>query len=249
VVFLILLWIILFAVSLSLLGFLLGTFLQSGQVASISSLDWAGYSVTSDAANFQPVVTGVSASWTVPVIDVSGGDSFSAAWIGIGGQLDRTLIQAGTEHDSINGQAVYSVWYEMLPADSVTIDTINVSPGDKISASINLVNPNTNEWFIQIYDLTNGQVFDQNVAYNSSMLSAEWIVERPTVSNQLSTLANFGNITFTEAIATVNNHQAGISRFPYSQFIMGNRQNIHLTSVSRIGADGSSFAVTYLPIS
>jgi hypothetical protein len=82
---------------------------------SLISLDWAGYSVASDLINPQPEVTSINASWTVPVINVSIGDSFCATWIGVGGQFDDTLIQVGTEQDSIDGQATYSAWYELLP--------------------------------------------------------------------------------------------------------------------------------------
>lgn len=182
----------------------------------------------------------------MPTVVASAGDTFSAAWIGIGGFLDRSLIQAGTEHDSINGQSTYSVWYEMLPNDSITINTINVSPGDVISASIRLLDSGTNEWSIQIFDVTNGQGFNQNFVYNSSRLSAEWIVERPTVNNRISALADFGSITFKDVIVTVNKSDGAISNFPFSQVVMNNQQNVQLASVSSISANGSSFTVAYL---
>jgi hypothetical protein len=229
-----------------LLQFLLATFLRTAQVSSIESLDWAGYTVTESASSPQQEVTGISASWTVPAVAASAGDTFSAVWVGVGGFIDKTLIQTGTEQDSINGQPVYSVWYEMLPADSVTINTVNVSPGDVISASISLVNSNTNEWSIQISDITNGQGFNQNFVYNSSQLSAEWIVERPTVNNRLSALADFGSITFKNINVGVNQSDGAISNFPFSKVVMNNQQSVQLTSVSPISANGTSFTVTYL---
>ena len=58
-------------------------------------------------------------------------------------------------------------------------------------ASINLVNSDANQWSIQISDATTGQVFSRNVVYNSTRSSGEWIVERPTINNQTSTLARF----------------------------------------------------------
>jgi hypothetical protein len=236
----------LFAVSLSLLEVLLTAFLNTSQVSSVESLDWAGYTITESASNPQQEVTAVSASWTVPAVADSTGDTFSAAWVGIGGFVDKTLIQTGTEQDSINGQAVYSVWYEMLPNDSVNIDAINVSAGDVISASIRLLDSGTNEWSIQISDVTNGQGFSQNFIYNSTRLSAEWIVERPTVNNRISALADFGSITFTGMGVTVNQNDGAISNFPYSQVVMNNQQSVELASVSPISASGSSFTVNYL---
>jgi hypothetical protein len=123
---------------------------------------------------------------------------------------------------------------------------MGVSPGDVITASINLVNSDANEWAIQIYDVTNGQGFTQNFVYNSSQLSAEWIVERPTVNNRLSTLADFGSITFTGSNARINANVGTIGSFPFSQLIISNRRNLQLTTVSSLSSDGSSFTVSYL---
>jgi hypothetical protein len=182
----------------------------------------------------------------VPTINVSLRNMFSATWIGIGGQADQTLIQIGTEQDSISGRAKYSVWYELLPSDSITVTTLNVLPGDKITASISLVNSTTDKWSIEIGDATNGQRFQENVTYSSSRLSAEWIVERPTANNALSVLANFGKITFTDARVTMKANIGTISSFPYAQVTMNDRQNRPLVTVSSLVSNGSSFTVSYL---
>jgi hypothetical protein len=214
----------------------------------MTSSDWSGYSVASNLNNPQPQVTSVSASWKVPVVGVSVGDSSSAAWIGVGGQYeyDETLIQTGTEHDSISGRSEYSAWYELLPYGSAAIDSLSVSPGDVITASISLLNQDTNTWSIEINDTTNGQSFKKNVTYTSSMLSAEWIVERPTINNRITTLANFGQIAFTNCKATVGGKAGTISDFPSNQITMQNRQNIVLVTVSTTSSGGSSFTVTNL---
>ncbi len=245
-VFLILLWILLFAASLSLLSFLLSTFFSNSQVQSVISLGWSGYVVASDFGAPQPEVVGINASWIVPRVGASVFDSFSAAWIGIGGQFDKTLIQAGTEHDFVGDQEFYYVWYELLPSNAVRITTINLFPGDKVSASITLANSDANEWIIQIYDRTTGQEFNEHFFYNSSRTSAEWIIERPMVNNQISTLANFGNITFKDSHVNLNGTVGAIGSFPYSKTIMDNRANVQLTSVSPLSVNGSSFTVTYL---
>jgi hypothetical protein len=78
------------------------------------------------------------------------------------------------------------------------------------------------------------------------MLSAEWIVERPTVRNRIATLANFGQITFTDCKATIGGKAGTISNFSYNQFTMQNRQNIELVTVSTLSSGGSSFKVNYL---
>jgi hypothetical protein len=93
-------------------------------------------------------------------------------------------------------------------------------------------------------DATTGQGFSQNFVYNSSRLSAEWIVERPTVNNQLSTLATFGSVTFTDAKAQIAATSGAISAFPNYEILMQNRQNTQLVTVSALSKDGASFTVS-----
>ena len=244
-IFLVVIWIVLLLASATILSSVVTPFLRSLQTQNLVSFDWAGYSVTSNALFAQPLVTHVSGSWTVPTVTVTAVNAFSAAWVGIGGLGEPTLIQVGSQHDSVDGKAHYSLWYEMLPDDSITIPEITVSPGDKITASITLTNSNANEWLIQISDLSNGQTFSQIFAYNSSRLSAEWIVERPTVNNQVSVLANFGVVTFIEINAQIDATTGNFNAFPESIIIMQDRQNRNLATVSTYSMDGSSFIITY----
>ncbi|MBT0160474.1 hypothetical protein G4O51_10885 [Candidatus Bathyarchaeota archaeon A05DMB-2] len=241
-------WILLLVASVLFLSFLLERFSSSPHPIGAVSLNWSGYSISSDLANSEPHVFSVNASWKVPKVTVSATDAYSSAWIGIGGQQDKTLIQVGTEHDSINGQEYYAVWYELLPENVVTISNMTISPGDTIMASINLIDLEQQEWSIQIIDVTNGQEFNQDccIIYNSSLLTGEWVVERPTVNNQLSNLADFGSVTFTDAHAMVNNSIGVMGSFPISKFTMHNDQYVALTTVSPISANGSSFSVKYL---
>ncbi len=246
-VFLTTIWLIMLLVSLVLIATFLTRFfsVRSGGQHLLSQ-DWSGYSVASDFVNPKPVVVGVSGSWAVPRVIVSLDDRFSAVWIGIGGEFDEgTLIQTGTEEDSLNLTESYSVWYELLPNDSVTISTMNVSSGDNISASINLVDSATNTWTIKINDVSTGQSYNENFVYDCSKLSAEWIVERPTVDQTIATLADIGSVTFTDATATFNNTTGRISDFPSAQIVMVDRLNNELTSVSSLNSDGSGFTVAY----
>lgn len=210
------------------------------------SSDWSGYSVASSLRNPQPQVTKISGSWTVPSVNVSMGDSFSAVWVGVGGQFDESLIQVGTEQDSMNRRARYSAWYELLPNGPVTINALSVLPGDVISASISLVDPTTNSWSIEIRDVSDGRSFQRTVVYYSSMLSGEWVVERPTIGNRVTNLADFGRVTFTSCTATVGGRVAAISDFPMTLFMMYNRQNAEFVAVSPLVSSGSSFSADYV---
>jgi hypothetical protein len=241
---LIALWLILLIASLTVLSSVITPFLRSLRSTSISSLDWAGYVVSSDLLFQQPVVNSVSASWTVPYVSASSADAFSAAWVGIGGQSETTLIQGGTEHDSLGGQTYYSAWYEMLPDNSITIPNLQISPGDTITASVTKADAGQN-WRIQLTDSTTGQSFSQVFAYNSSQLSAEWVMERPTVNNRISALANFGSVTFTNAQAEVSGTSGTISASANYAVAMQNNQGTLLAGVSNLNSDGSSFSVFF----
>jgi len=164
----------------------------------------------------------------------------------VGGQFDQTLIQTGTEQNSIGGQVTYRAWYELLPGTVLGINSLSISPGDIITASISLVNPNTDTWSIEIHDVTNGQFFLRNVIYVSSALSAEWIVERPTVGSRLETLADFGQVTFAGCGTTLNGKGGTISSFPSNRITMYDDQNKQLVNVSALTQDGSSFTVGFL---
>jgi hypothetical protein len=212
---------------------------------TVVSISWCGYSASSSLENPQPQVSHVTASWTVPYVNPSFSNTLSVAWVGIGGQYDRTLIQIGTAHDSVFGKVTYSAWYELLPDRPVSIGIIKLSPGDIVLASITLVDPIMNTWSIEMQDITTGKSFQKNVIYDSSMLSAEWVIERPYVGNTISSLANFGKVTFTGCSATIDGRAGSISSFPSSQFIMKNSQSTEIATASHLVTDGTSFSVDY----
>jgi len=246
-VFLVLFWLAMLSLSFSLIV-LVANFFLGLSPQRLASTDWAGYVVVSDYVNPQPTIAGVSGSWVVPTVTAFSNDRFSAAWIGIGGQVDfdTTLIQVGTEHDSVDGEAVYSAWYELLPNLSVNIASMTINPGDRIAASITLTDSIANKWSVEMIDITTHNRFNEFFFYNSSKLSAEWIVERPSINNSLSLLADFGTITFTNTTAINNVTTGSINELDFASITMYNRQNIQLVSVSSLTSNGDSFTVKYL---
>ncbi|XHH09406.1 MAG: G1 family glutamic endopeptidase [Candidatus Bathyarchaeia archaeon] len=209
------------------------------------SLTWSGYVVASDFSNPQPEVVGVNASWIVPNVNISPGNTYSSAWIGIGGQFDKSLIQVGTEHDSVDGKERFVAWYELLPDYAISVP-LKISAGDLIYASINLIDNNTGLWLMQLNDLTTGESFSKKVNYNSTYLSAEWIVERPTLNGQISNLANFGYVTFSDAHVNIKGTILPMGNTSFSQIHLTDHQNTQLTTVSQISTDGKSFTVQYI---
>ena len=146
----------------------------------------------------------------------------------------------------IHGRSTYTAWYELLPSFAVTLNSVTLSPGDTVVASINLVNSSTNLWSIQISDATTGHAFSQNVVYNSTRSSGEWIVERPTINNQIVTLADFGNVTFSGCHINLSTVTGSITKFSFSKIQMANSQNANLASVTALTASGSSFTISYV---
>ena len=212
--------------------------------------NWAGYVAASNVNTPDLNVTSISASWTVPAVASSENDTFSAVWIGIGGQFDRTLIQCGTEQNSIGGNLIYSAWYEMLPGNARTINSIQVSAGDHIQASIQLTNEAFDQWTITLTDLTSGDQFQRPFTYDSSRSSADWIIERPNVNNKVSTLADFGNATFTNCQATIGGQSGSVGTFPNIKILMyaeaPDANHVQIADVSALNGDGTRFTVSYL---
>ena len=101
-------------------------------------------------------------------------------------------------------------------------------------------------WLVSIEDESKGQRFEKTVFYESSRLSAEWIVERPTINNVVGNLAQFSSVAFTSLKATVNGVTATVNNFPFSRVVMVNRQNKQLTSVSAFSTKTSVFSVTFI---
>ncbi len=219
---------------------------QTNTSTSLRVSQWSGYMVASDIQNRSAVVSSVSASWTVPEVQLSENNTLSGVWVGIGGYGEKTLIQTGTEQEVINDRVSYYAWYELLPDYLVRIPNLRIRPGDTISASVSLISENANTWSIEISDVTRGQHFEKVVVYNSSRLSAEWIVERPKFNDTISTLANFGNVTFTECKATIDGVTGAIGNFSYTHLVMVGADENPLVSVSSLDGDGSSFTVSYL---
>jgi len=190
-------------------------------------------------------VTSVTGSWTVPSVDPTVNDTYSSVWVGIGGYGEKTLLQTGTAQQSVRGTLQYYAWYEFLPNRAVRLPKLTISPGDQITASIKLVDSKANTWNLEIRDLTTGTSFSNDFEYNSSRLSAEWVVEAPSLEGTIQTLANFGEVTFSSCSTTIANVTGGISSFPGYQLVMYDSQDVQLVNVSGLNSEGSSYNVTY----
>lgn len=169
--------------------------------ATTSSLNWSGYATVPGSG-----ITGVASTFTVPTVNPAP-PGFAANWTGIGGYNTSDLIQAGTSEDAVQG---YYAWYEILPASETPLtkctgdSACTVNPGDVMTVNIHSVG--TNLWSVSVSDSGHWS-WQQNISYNSSESSGEWIFEAPTVGAQ-TVPANTGTNyfgptnTFTDASGT-----------------------------------------------
>jgi hypothetical protein len=181
--------------------------LVANQINQSFSANWSGYSEATFATGL--TYTGATGEWTVPLAALVSGfpEAYSSAWVGIGGQcenssctiVDSTLLQLGTESDvSSSGVGTYYAWYEALPQPPVTLP-LAVNPGDVIVAGLAMSKQSSSlsqTWVLRMEDRTTGGSWTSMVSYQSSLLSAEWIVEAPGQATNILPLADYRIMTF-----------------------------------------------------
>ncbi|MBV9119116.1 MAG: hypothetical protein JOZ39_00280, partial [Chloroflexi bacterium] len=127
-----------------------------------TSSNWAGYAANSGS------FTAVSGTWTVP--QISNGSTqvgADAAWVGIGGERSRDLIQAGTEETvTSSGRTRYDAWIEMLPQYSHPVP-LGVHPGDSVTVTIK--QQQGDNWLVSFKNNTTGATYEKPETYQSSL--------------------------------------------------------------------------------
>jgi hypothetical protein len=196
------------------------------------SSNWSGYAETGSG------YTSASATWTVPSVSASSSDTYSSAWVGIDGDGNSNLIQTGTESDWSGGQATYYAWWEILPAAETPIESLSVSPGDSITASVAQAGGST--WNISLTDNTTGQSFSTQQQYSGSGGSVEYIQEAPEINGDISQIADFSPFDFSGL--TVNGGSPGLTD---SDEILLVQNGTTFSTPSAPNASGDGFSVSY----
>lgn len=186
---------------------------------SVSS-NWAGYVALPSTAGKS--FKNVSGTWTQPSVTCTAGqESFSAAWVGLGGYHENSnaLEQIGSEADcSRTGQPNYTTWYELIPAGPVTLK-MHTAPGDVMSASVSV---KAHAVTLRLRNLTTGAHFSLTRKVSAvDTSSAEWIVEAPsTCFNERACrtlpLSDFGSVAFSSATAKLGSYTAPIDSAAWS---------------------------------
>jgi hypothetical protein len=213
------------------------------------SSNWFGYS-QGTLEQGSKLFNAISGDWTVPAATqhTSGQAEASSDWIGIGGGCvdagctltDSTLIQTGTEQDvDSTGAPSYSAWWELVPAPSISISNMTVSPGDHMHASLSEVVNDADVWTISIEDVTKGESFSTTVPYPSTHATAEWIEETPLeigTDAGFAALPNLTNPAFSSG--TVNGSPVALTSSEQMQLIDSNSNVIGTPSAPNDGGAG-----------
>ncbi len=183
-----------------------------------STPNWSGAQILSSPGQ---IFENVIAVWTVPnpVPDASGNWCYCSSWIGLG----NASLQAGVEAKAVmtGGRVERDIyaWWELLPAQEVTITSVPVSAGDSVICAIGATPAPTQQdpkeilghiWFANL-TTGRGTIIPAQGPYFAPT-TAEWIVERPSDSATeyipAGPLANFGNLTFTQCGAVMTGTKA-----------------------------------------
>lgn len=196
------------------------------------SYNWAGY-VAQGGSSY----TGVTGRWIVPKVASDTRLSADAAWVGIGGVVSDDLIQAGTQAIALpSGRVSYQAWIERMPDPSVPLP-IDIEPGDEVSVDVHQTAPGL--WSVTVDNITSGDVYRTQVAYQSSLSSAEWIEEMPaSLGGGFIPLDQFGSVRFLSGAAIVDGAAQTIAQAGGSPLSMINRQGEVLAVTSVLSANG-----------
>ncbi len=213
-----------------------------------TSTNWSGYTVqTSFPTGASGSVSDVKASWIVPQVTGGTTDAYSANWIGIDGYSSPTVEQIGTEQDWISGAPFYAAWWEMYPGGSVSIDTLDIGPGDVMNAEVRWIS--ASQFSLTLIDVTKAQGFQtvQTMPGGAQRRSAEWVVEAPADASGILPLADMGPSSFTSCDVTVNGVEGPIGgagwAFDAMTMISANG-GATLARPSSLTAAGTAFVVT-----
>jgi hypothetical protein len=166
----------------------------TADIPAYTSSNWSGYILSGGP------YTAVTGTFNVPTVSASPTDTSTSEWVGVDGAdpSDQDLLQAGVAQDysADTDRYVTYAWVEELPAAAEPIP-LEVEPGDQVTVTISLVATNT--WNVYVKNDSTGQAFSIDETYSGRGLSAEWVVEAPTLVSTMSiaTVGAFSPVTFT----------------------------------------------------
>ncbi len=188
--------------------------------------------------------TSVAASWVVPSVKCAKTNQSMGIWVGIGGlntnndlEQDGTIALCDTAH-----HAQYFAFYEILPALAQVL-SFPVHPGDRISASLNLVRKGV--FNFQLHDSSQGWSFThQGKKSGAHLASAECIVEAISDDkNHILPLVKFGTVNISGCRENGNPINAGPSTAEI--FMVSANSCVFKAQPSDLSSNGTAFSVRW----
>jgi len=209
--------------------------------SATTSGNWSGY------ADVKSTYSTVSATWKEPKVTCSSkATQLAAFWVGIDGYKSSTVEQDGTIALCQNGEASYATWWEMYPSNSIQFVGENVSPGDKITASVVKTG---NSYALDVTDSTNSSnSFSKTETCSASTCvdsSAEWIAEAPSGSSGIYPLAKFSTWKVSGSSVTGASGAGTISSFKDNEITMVDSGGKVKASPSALNPAGTAFSDTW----
>lgn len=178
---------------------------------SATSNNWSGYVLDGANGTFKVNETQVSADWNIPSVAQAVGTcnstwDYSSQWVGFDGWGSSDVLQAGNEADATCSSTLYSFWYEWYPNTETRVSSPVAQPGDWVTVQVwyTTTSPNGHAYWADYrtgasasvgFNAPSGTTFEGN--------SAEWVMERPTVSGSLADLANYGGMQILAPFARI----------------------------------------------
>jgi hypothetical protein len=215
---------------------------------TVASSNWSGYAVKGSS------FTSVEGSWIVPTVKCSSGYQYASFWVGIDGYSSGSVEQTGTDSDCSGGKPHYYAWYEFYPYRSYTFPSLDIKPGDLMSAKVVY---NGSEFTIAIRDVTTGRTSSKSATLpGAKRSSAEWIAEAPCCTGRggILPLADFGTVLLggdSTGVTGTNKAADSSTSGPIGAFstieeiTMEKRQAGKEAIPSGLSGDGTSFSVTW----
>jgi hypothetical protein len=205
------------------------------RVGSVAS-NWSGFELRGGP------FSSISGGWNVPpiVFGETGLVTQSSFWVGIDGDGTNDLVQAGTAQNNvvynISGQYLsisnYHAWSQFLPQqpNEQVFANLQINPGDQIETVVLLLD---SEAFFVIENITRNETVSVTTPYGNTIVKAtdaEWIMERPTVNNNFTDLAQYITASMYYAIATIG-HGGNVCTYDGTRIsgTIGNLESLQIT--------------------
>jgi hypothetical protein len=171
---------------------------------------WAGYAVTAEPGSIS-AFSHVEGWYYEPTFGSSRCTSTTeVTWAGLGGYYNPYnggwLAQDGTAWNS-NGADAHEAWWEIVPANNLTPINYYATPGVIMDVSVRVISGGFRFWFYNYAGTS--MAFDEPFTSASNSLSAEVVVERPTVGHTPTNLANFQTLRVWQSEAWINGFANG----------------------------------------